>query len=76
MPATFWAKVKTVVQAVAVGLALLPPVAESEPWVADTGLVAGRGPHPAHGRPVRGGGQPGHGVRRRAYLTGTDRGDG
>jgi CDP-diacylglycerol--glycerol-3-phosphate 3-phosphatidyltransferase len=38
VPATFWAKVKTVVQAVAVGLALLPPVAESEPWVADTGL--------------------------------------
>ncbi len=38
VPASFWAKVKTVVQAVAVGLALLPPVAENEPWIADTGL--------------------------------------
>ena len=28
VPARFWAKVKTVVQAVAVGLALLPPVAD------------------------------------------------
>jgi CDP-diacylglycerol--glycerol-3-phosphate 3-phosphatidyltransferase len=38
VPARFWAKVKTVVQSVAVGLALLPPLAENEPWVADTGL--------------------------------------
>jgi CDP-diacylglycerol---glycerol-3-phosphate 3-phosphatidyltransferase len=34
VPATFWAKVKTVVQAVAVGLALLPPVAQDQPWLA------------------------------------------
>jgi CDP-diacylglycerol--glycerol-3-phosphate 3-phosphatidyltransferase len=34
VPATFWAKVKTVVQAVAVGLALLPAVADDEPWLA------------------------------------------
>jgi phosphatidylglycerophosphate synthase len=27
-----------VVQSVAVGLALLPPLADNEPWVADTGL--------------------------------------
>jgi CDP-diacylglycerol---glycerol-3-phosphate 3-phosphatidyltransferase len=38
VPARFWAKVKTVVQAVAVGLALCPPVMENEPWLADTGL--------------------------------------
>ncbi|HET6952736.1 MAG TPA: CDP-alcohol phosphatidyltransferase family protein [Acidimicrobiales bacterium] len=38
VPATFWAKVKTVVQAVAVGLALLPPVADSQPWLAETAL--------------------------------------
>ena len=30
----FWAKVKTVVQSVAVGLALLPPVADGEAWLA------------------------------------------
>ena len=34
MPASVWAKVKTVVQEVAVGLALVP-VFESELWVAD-----------------------------------------
>jgi CDP-diacylglycerol--glycerol-3-phosphate 3-phosphatidyltransferase len=38
VPARFWAKVKTVVQAVAVGLWLLPPVTENEPWIADTAL--------------------------------------
>jgi CDP-diacylglycerol--glycerol-3-phosphate 3-phosphatidyltransferase len=38
VPATFWAKVKTVVQAVAVGLALLPPVAQDQPWLAETAL--------------------------------------
>jgi CDP-diacylglycerol--glycerol-3-phosphate 3-phosphatidyltransferase len=35
VPATFWAKVKTVVQAVAVGLALLPAVADEQPWLAE-----------------------------------------
>ena len=38
MPASTWAKVKTVVQAVAVGLALLPPVAEHQAWLASTVL--------------------------------------
>ncbi len=38
VPATGWAKVKTVVQAVAVGLALLPPVAEQHLWLAATAL--------------------------------------
>lgn len=38
VPASFWAKVKTVVQAVAVGLALLPPVAEDQSWLAATVL--------------------------------------
>ncbi len=38
VPATFWAKVKTVVQAVAVGLALAPPVAEGGTWLAATAL--------------------------------------
>lgn len=36
VPATGWAKLKTVVQSVAVGFALLPPVAEQQEW-----LVAG-----------------------------------
>ena len=40
VPATFWAKVKTVVQAVAVGLALLPPVADDEAWLASATLWA------------------------------------
>jgi CDP-diacylglycerol--glycerol-3-phosphate 3-phosphatidyltransferase len=34
VPASFWAKVKTVVQSVAVGLALLPPVADDHAWLA------------------------------------------
>ena len=38
VPATLWAKVKTVVQAVAVGLALLPAVADHEPWLASSVL--------------------------------------
>ena len=38
VPASFWAKVKTVVQSVAVGLALLPPVAEDHAWVASAAL--------------------------------------
>ena len=38
VPASYWAKVKTVVQAVAVGLALLPPVAEDHAWLASTAL--------------------------------------
>jgi CDP-diacylglycerol--glycerol-3-phosphate 3-phosphatidyltransferase len=33
VPASFWAKVKTVVQDVAVGWALLPPVAEHASWI-------------------------------------------
>jgi CDP-diacylglycerol--glycerol-3-phosphate 3-phosphatidyltransferase len=37
VPATYWAKVKTVVQSVAVGLALVPWLAET-PWLADTAL--------------------------------------
>jgi CDP-diacylglycerol--glycerol-3-phosphate 3-phosphatidyltransferase len=37
VPANWWAKVKTVVQEVAVGLALLP-VFEDELWVADSVL--------------------------------------
>ena len=36
--ARLWAKVKTVVQEVAVGLALLPASAEHAPWLADTTL--------------------------------------
>jgi CDP-diacylglycerol--glycerol-3-phosphate 3-phosphatidyltransferase len=38
VPASFWAKIKTVVQSVAVGLALLPPVAEEEAWLASSVL--------------------------------------
>jgi CDP-diacylglycerol--glycerol-3-phosphate 3-phosphatidyltransferase len=38
VPATFWAKVKTVVQAVAVGIALAPTLAEEAPWVATIAL--------------------------------------
>ena len=38
VPATGWAKVKTVVQAVAVGLALLPPVADDHLWLATSVL--------------------------------------
>jgi CDP-diacylglycerol--glycerol-3-phosphate 3-phosphatidyltransferase len=38
VPASYWAKVKTVVQAVAVGLALFPPVAEHQAWLASTVL--------------------------------------
>ncbi|HEX8804116.1 MAG TPA: CDP-alcohol phosphatidyltransferase family protein [Acidimicrobiales bacterium] len=39
VPARFWAKVKTVVQSVAVGFALLPAV-EDQPWVASGVLWA------------------------------------
>jgi CDP-diacylglycerol---glycerol-3-phosphate 3-phosphatidyltransferase len=38
VPASFWAKVKTVVQDVAVGFALLPPVAEHASWVVSVSL--------------------------------------
>lgn len=38
VPATSWAKAKTVVQSVAVGLALLPPVADQRPWIAAAAL--------------------------------------
>ena len=35
VPARFWAKVKTMVQSLAVGLALIPVVADDHPWVAE-----------------------------------------
>jgi CDP-diacylglycerol---glycerol-3-phosphate 3-phosphatidyltransferase len=38
VPASYWAKIKTVVQSVAVGLALLPPVAEQHAWLASSVL--------------------------------------
>jgi CDP-diacylglycerol---glycerol-3-phosphate 3-phosphatidyltransferase len=38
VPASFWAKVKTVVQDVAVGLALLPPVADHATWLVSVSL--------------------------------------
>jgi CDP-diacylglycerol--glycerol-3-phosphate 3-phosphatidyltransferase len=38
VPARYWAKVKTVVQAVAVAIALAPPLAERGPWLAATAL--------------------------------------
>jgi CDP-diacylglycerol---glycerol-3-phosphate 3-phosphatidyltransferase len=38
VPATFWAKVKTVVQSLAVGLALLPPVSNENAWLASATL--------------------------------------
>jgi phosphatidylglycerophosphate synthase len=42
VPARFWAKVKTVVQAIAVGFALLPPVADHDDrmWIVSTWLWA------------------------------------
>jgi CDP-diacylglycerol--glycerol-3-phosphate 3-phosphatidyltransferase len=36
IPARRWAKVKTVVQEVAVGFALLPPSADHAPWIAES----------------------------------------
>ena len=38
VPARYMAKVKTVVQEFAIGFALLPPAAESAPWIATTVL--------------------------------------
>jgi CDP-diacylglycerol---glycerol-3-phosphate 3-phosphatidyltransferase len=39
VPASFWAKVKTVVQSLVVGLALLPPLADSDAsWLVGAGL--------------------------------------
>jgi len=38
VPATFWAKVKTVVQSVAVGLALAPLIADRGAWLATAAL--------------------------------------
>jgi CDP-diacylglycerol---glycerol-3-phosphate 3-phosphatidyltransferase len=35
VPARFWAKVKTAMQSLAVGLALIPAVADDHPWVAE-----------------------------------------
>lgn len=43
VPATGWAKVKTVVQAVAVGLALLPAVAAHQAWLAEGAVWAAVG---------------------------------
>lgn len=43
VPARFWAKVKTVTQSVAVGLALAPPIAEHHAWLAQTALWAAVG---------------------------------
>jgi CDP-diacylglycerol--glycerol-3-phosphate 3-phosphatidyltransferase len=47
VPASFWAKVKTVVQSVVVGLALFPPLADADggagDWVAGTALWAAVG---------------------------------
>jgi CDP-diacylglycerol---glycerol-3-phosphate 3-phosphatidyltransferase len=47
VPASFWAKVKTVVQSVVVGLALFPPLADADgaagEWVAGTALWAAVG---------------------------------
>jgi CDP-diacylglycerol---glycerol-3-phosphate 3-phosphatidyltransferase len=38
VPARFWAKVKTVVQSVAVGMALAPPLVDRQPWMIATAL--------------------------------------
>jgi CDP-diacylglycerol--glycerol-3-phosphate 3-phosphatidyltransferase len=38
VPATFWAKVKTVVQSVVVGMALFPPLAEGWPGLIDAAM--------------------------------------
>jgi CDP-diacylglycerol---glycerol-3-phosphate 3-phosphatidyltransferase len=38
VPATFWAKVKTVVQSVVVGMALFPPLAEDWPGLIDAAM--------------------------------------
>ena len=43
VPARFWAKVKTVVQSVAVGLALLPALADGHGWLASVVLWAAVG---------------------------------
>src|ERR687893_463795 len=40
VPASFWAKVKTVVQSIAVGFALLPPAADHASWLVSTWLWA------------------------------------
>jgi CDP-diacylglycerol--glycerol-3-phosphate 3-phosphatidyltransferase len=38
VPARFWAKIKTVVQSLAVALALVPPIADHHAWIAETTL--------------------------------------
>ena len=38
VPARFWAKIKTVVQSLAVALALIPPIADRHAWVAEATL--------------------------------------
>jgi CDP-diacylglycerol--glycerol-3-phosphate 3-phosphatidyltransferase len=35
VPARFWAKIKTVVQSLAVALALVPPIADNHAWIAE-----------------------------------------
>ncbi|MGH9193966.1 MAG: CDP-alcohol phosphatidyltransferase family protein, partial [Acidimicrobiales bacterium] len=35
VPARFWAKIKTVVQSLAVALALVPPIADDHAWIAE-----------------------------------------
>lgn len=43
VPAQFWAKVKTVVQMVAVGMALCPPLVDGAPWTVSVVLWAAVG---------------------------------
>ena len=69
VPATFWAKVKTVVQAVAVGLAAAAAGGPGRAVAGRDGAVAGGGPHRRQRRPVRVGRQPGDRVRRGAGLS-------
>ena len=38
VPARFWAKIKTVVQSLAVALALIPPIADNHAWIAEATL--------------------------------------
>jgi CDP-diacylglycerol---glycerol-3-phosphate 3-phosphatidyltransferase len=38
VPARFWAKIKTVVQSLAVALALVPPIADRHAWIAEATL--------------------------------------
>ena len=53
VPARYAAKVKTVVQEVAIGFALLPPAMEDAPWIASCRAVDRRGAHGRHRRQLR-----------------------